>query len=176
MKKLLGISIVAALAISPMFAMAAVTPDTGYGAMPETVTQADDADNYTTDATPMYRTVDATATADIASTSYVKGAYNAAIKAINKVSEQASADTTAIKRGIVSTINRSGTVVHTEWGNDAVLGYASDTVRAADVNNYNKYYPTYNGTAEALVPGQGDSWTVRPENGSNAATPVITVN
>lgn len=73
MKKLLGISLVAMLAVSPMMAMAEA-PEGGVAVGSATIAAEG----------PYYETVTATATADIASTSYVKGAYNDAIKAVNK--------------------------------------------------------------------------------------------
>ena len=71
MKKILGVSLIAMLAVSPMMAMADTTP-------------THDDNGPVATAAPKYATVSATASSNIASTSYVKGAYNAAIKAVNK--------------------------------------------------------------------------------------------
>ena len=222
MKKLLGISLVAALAVSPMMAMAA---GEDYSSAPSAGTP-----QATVNAGPTFELVDETAASNIASTSYVKGAYNASIKAvnaeyaratgvegslsnltttekgtlvgaineldldvgdkstltttekgslvgavneldsdvgnlttltttekgslvgaINEVNSAVSTATANIKEGVVATINHSGTVVHTDFSDDTKIAFAADTVRAADNYNYNKYYPSYGGTAETLT-------------------------
>jgi len=139
MKKILSISILAALAISPMMANAAPTviaanADPG----------ATNANGPTAANAPKYSTVASTEADEVtaASASYVKGAYNAAIKAINKVSEQAGSDTTALKKGIVSTINHSSVEMFTDWNQPTTKGSAA--VRAPGTNQ-NEYYPNYSG-------------------------------
>ena len=95
MKKLLGISVVAMLAVSPMMANAAgeIT-----GAMYTAPTHAD-SDAPTTDANPAFAasTIYTADQSHIASTAYVKGAYNSAIAAVNKV---AANNTTSAGNGL----------------------------------------------------------------------------
>ena len=99
MKKLLSVSLIAMLAVSPMMAnAAAVAGDpTSYGNEQPTGTAKD----AVLGGTPLYQLVEANATTDknAASAGYVKGAYNAAIKAVNRVHEEVataqSAATTA---------------------------------------------------------------------------------
>ncbi len=92
MKKLLNISVIAALAVLPLAANAAVG---------EVVSVADPAHStasgITAETAPKYALAVEAATdaTNVATASYVKGAYNAAIKAINKVSETASNALTA---------------------------------------------------------------------------------
>jgi len=83
MKKLLNISVIAALAVLPLAANAAVSIDTDPGAT--------DASGPTATNAPKYSLATATGTdeTNVATASYVKGAYNAAIKAINKVATTA---------------------------------------------------------------------------------------
>ena len=92
MKKLLNISVIAALAVLPMAANAAIG-DIVTVATPATATSKSQADNdVTATTTPKYALAveAATDTTNVATASYVKGAYNAAMKAINKVSETAN--------------------------------------------------------------------------------------
>ena len=96
MKKILNISVIAALAILPMMANAAPVagePD-GIATNPPT---GQTAQNVTAQAGPKYQLAEANSAVDgvVATAGYVKGAYNAAIKAINKVSETASNALTA---------------------------------------------------------------------------------
>lgn len=82
MKKFLNISVIAALAILPMAANAAV-PDSDPGV---TTADAPVAQNA-----PKYALAASTANDDVVATAgYVKGAYNAAIKAVNKVADMAT--------------------------------------------------------------------------------------
>lgn len=95
MKKLLGISLVAALAVSPMMAMA----EAG-----DVVSAADPAHANSptvTETAPGYALATEVAGDEesLATAKYVKGAYNASIKAINKVNADAQnkiGDTTAL--------------------------------------------------------------------------------
>ncbi len=93
MKKLLNISVIAALAILPMAANAA-TGDivSGDPAAASSVSPAQADNAVTASASPKYALAveAATDTTNVATASYVKGAYNAAMKAINKVSETAN--------------------------------------------------------------------------------------
>lgn len=91
MKKILNISVIAALAISPLAANAdpvtgdpldiATNPPTGQTA-----------ENVTAGVGPKYQLAEANANVDgvVATAGYVKGAYNSAIKAINRVSDIAT--------------------------------------------------------------------------------------
>ena len=99
MKKLLGISVVAMLAVSPMMANATPVP----ADLAEPATATAQAPAASTDNDPKYAPV-TVAQADqshIASTAYVKGAYNAAIAAVNKVYDTATnaADTALTSAG-----------------------------------------------------------------------------
>ena len=92
MKKLLNISVIAALAVLPMAANAA-TGDIVTVATPATATSQNQTDNNVTATTaPKYALAVEAATdaTNVATASYVKGAYNQAMKAINKVSETAN--------------------------------------------------------------------------------------
>ena len=90
MKKLLNISVIAALAILPLAANAA-NGDIITVTDPATAASAEQTANAVTSGTsPKYAlAVEAANDDKVATASYVKGAYNAAIKAINKVSETA---------------------------------------------------------------------------------------
>ncbi|MBR5355237.1 MAG: hypothetical protein IK122_03880, partial [Alphaproteobacteria bacterium] len=82
MKKLLGISLVAILTAAPMMAMAAVG-DTVAGDPGNTASGAASATNP-----PKYALATETANdGKVATAGYVKGAYNAAIKAVNKLQD-----------------------------------------------------------------------------------------
>ena len=82
MKKFLNISVIAALAILPLAANAAV-PNSDPG---DTTADAPVAQNA-----PKYALAASTANDDVVATAgYVKGAYNAAIKAVNKVADMAT--------------------------------------------------------------------------------------
>ena len=91
MKKILNISVIAALAILPMAANAApVAGDpTALGDNPP---GGQTAQNVTAGTAPKYQLAEANEAVDgvVATAGYVKGAYNAAIKAINKVSDTAN--------------------------------------------------------------------------------------
>ncbi len=87
MKKLLNISVIAALAVLPLTANAAVT-DADPGDTNASAPVAANAPKYSLAAAESND-------GNIATAGYVKGAYNAAIKAINKVSETASNALTA---------------------------------------------------------------------------------
>ena len=83
MKKLLNISVIAALAILPFAANAAVSIDKDPGATNANGPVATNGPKYSLAATA------GTDETNVATASYVKGAYNAAIKAINKVATTA---------------------------------------------------------------------------------------
>ena len=104
----------------------------------------------------LYELVDESANNNIATTSYVKGAYNATMKAINSLDF-------ASKEGVVSTINNStvtgtgnGTVtVYNTWGDESEEGQGTANVGLAGVtykvaapgNNHDTYHETYSGNA-----------------------------
>ena len=99
MKKLLGISLVAVFAAAPMMAMAAdpYTP-TAHNANAYNIAAADAGQTTAGDNVPLAggnamfkgKSVSADDAAKVATGAYVKGAYNAAISAVNKVSQQTS--------------------------------------------------------------------------------------
>ncbi len=88
MKKLIGISLVAMLAVAPAFADPVAT-----GTTPAAY-NGNDASSVTASAEPEFALVEANSQTDgnAASAGYVKGAYNAAIKAINKVNANVNAN------------------------------------------------------------------------------------
>lgn len=91
MKKLLNISVIAALAVLPLAANAAVTD-----AVPGPTVTGDTATAATATTAPKYGLAAAESNdGNVATAGYVKGAYNAAIKAINRVSETAANALTA---------------------------------------------------------------------------------
>lgn len=124
MKKLLGISLVAALAVAPMMAMAAgeVYATNGSPAHAE----ANAANNITTTAVAPYASVDAQASTNIATTSYVKGAYNAAIQAVNKV----AADVASLDSDMDAYVLHSEANPIAEDGKE--LHYATDSIDTSD--------------------------------------------
>ena len=101
MKKLLNISVIATLAVLPLVANAAVG-DIVSGD-PATATSASQtAEAVTASTAPKYALAKEGANdGNLATAGYVKGAYNATMKAINKVSETVNATTPA---GVVATI------------------------------------------------------------------------
>lgn len=96
MKKLLNISVIAALAVLPLAANAAPVAGEPINIATQTPT-GQTADNVTASAEPKYQLAEANEDVDgvLATAGYVKGAYNAAIKAVNKVAETASNALTA---------------------------------------------------------------------------------
>ncbi len=140
MKKLINISIIATSAMLPLLANAA-TGDIVNGnpvnnanlAVPQAVA------DITATTSPKYAlAVEGDHDDNVATAGYVKGAYNAAIKAINKVSETAS--NAATQTGVVATINHATAskdnvsleVTGTPTGN--VTSTLSDTSITASVN------------------------------------------
>ena len=126
MKKILGVSFAAILAVSPMLAKA----DPVYTSAPTAGTP-----QATVNQGPTYQLVDETATANVASTSYVKGAYNAAIKAVNAENARATGVegnleslNTGItdKSSLVGAINSVYTAATTEDGVQAVATGTTD--------------------------------------------------
>lgn len=101
MKKFLNISVIAALAILPMAANAAVGEivpgaPTNITKVPEAQKAVQTAANVTAGDGPKYAlALEGANDGNVATAGYVKGAYNAAIRAINKVSETASGALTA---------------------------------------------------------------------------------
>ncbi len=106
MKKLLNISVIAALAVLPFAANAAVGDIVSVTGPATAASASQVANDVTATNDPKY----ALATVgdndgNVATAGYVKGAYNAAIKAINKVSETASNALTA--NGTATLTNKS---------------------------------------------------------------------
>ena len=85
MKKILSVSIVALLAVSPMIAKAGAVD-------PQPVYNPTAGSNNSTSVVAPYasETINTEDRTGVASAAYVKGAYNAAIRAINKVAEKAA--------------------------------------------------------------------------------------
>lgn len=106
MKKFLNISVIAALAILPLAANAAVVAGDPTAASSADPVQADD--TVTASASPKYALAESDSTDGVVATAgYVKGAYNAAIKAINKVSETAGS---ALQKTDITTGVANGTI------------------------------------------------------------------
>lgn len=101
MKKLLSISVIAALAVLPMAANAATGEivagnPTNITNVPQEQAAVQTEQNVTAADGPKYAlALEGANDGNVATAGYVKGAYNAAIKAINKVSETASNALTA---------------------------------------------------------------------------------
>ena len=108
MKKLLNISVIAALAVLPMAANAAVTD-----AVPGPTVTGADATAATATTAPKYGLAQAgTNDGNVATAGYVKGAYNAAIKAINKVATTADSAVKSVVEGSTNgTVSVDGTDV-----------------------------------------------------------------
>lgn len=117
MKKFLNISVIAALAILPMAANAAVGEivpgaPTNITKVPVEQAAVQTADNVTAGDGPKYAlALEGANDSNVATAGYVKGAYNAAIRAINKVSETASGALTADGKATLTnkTIDANGT-------------------------------------------------------------------
>ncbi|MBO4480856.1 MAG: hypothetical protein J5742_04560 [Alphaproteobacteria bacterium] len=99
MKKLLNISVIAALAILPLAA----------NADPVAGDPVHDDNGAVASAAPKYQLAEANSTVDgvVATAGYVKGAYNAAIKAINKVATTAGS---ALQKADITTGGANGTI------------------------------------------------------------------
>ncbi len=117
MKKILNISVIAALAILPMAANADVGEivpgaPTNIANVPVEQAAVQTAQNVTAGDGPKYAlALEGANDGNVATAGYVKGAYNAAIKAINKVSETASGALTADGQATLTnkTIDANGT-------------------------------------------------------------------
>ena len=121
MRKFLNISVIAAVAILPMAANAA-TGDIVSVSDPATYTGNA---NVTASTAPKYALAveAATDTTNVATASYVKGAYNAAMKAINKVSETASSAVKSVGAGTANgTISVDGGADVTVYDDSALAG------------------------------------------------------
>ena len=125
MKKLLGISLVALFAVSPMMANAA-TGDI-INADPINIADADhggavqSANSVTTNVNPKWKLATSSdSDVNAASAGYVKGAYNAAIKAVNAVHDEAVAaqSAAAAASGAVAALDST---VGSEGGVDKVV-------------------------------------------------------
>ena len=145
MKKILNISVIAALAILPMAANAAVGEivpgaPTNITNVPEGQAAIQTAQNVTAGDGPKYAlALEGTNDGNVATAGYVKGAYNAAIKAINKVSETATNALTADGKATLTnkTIDANGTGnsitnLETDNFNSAALATSIKTDGTAD--------------------------------------------
>ncbi len=152
MKKILGISLVAVLAVTPL--MANATPVAGE---PTNATPATSAD-----AEPGFALIDAHDNdGNAASAGYVKGAYNAAIKAVNKVNANSisrdgnlSTLKTTQKENLVGAINEIY---------DTAAGAATSAGAAISKDNTGKIsvdYTTTAGSQGLKLDGSGDSATL----------------
>ena len=148
MKKILGISLLAIVVSAPALAAADYKSEPAH-ASAEYVTAAGGEAALKTTQKRLYQMVDETANNNIATTSYVKGAYNATMKAINSLDF-------ASKPGVVSTINNStaqgDVVVYNTWGYEDKDHTGTATVNSvvmAPGDNHDTYHETYSGTTRA---------------------------
>ncbi len=126
MKKLLNISVIAALAVLPFAANAATgDPVAGSPTAASAANPAQAAATVTTNVEPKYAlAVEGDNDANLATAGYVKGAYNATIKAVNKVAETAA---NAANQDL-SNLSETGTgVITTAVTNNAAGGTYSNT-------------------------------------------------
>jgi hypothetical protein len=132
MKKFLNISVIAALTILPFTANAAVTD-----AVPGPTVTGEAAAAATATTGPKYGLADANPSTDgvVATAGYVKGAYNAAIKAINKVSETANNALTA--NGTATLTNKTIDAEDNSISNLGTSNFKSGTVVDSTANEGN---------------------------------------
>ena len=143
MKKILGISLVAVLAVSPMMAMAAAAD------VDKQPTHTESAATNVATANPQYALAQSNANdGNFATAGYVKGAYNASIRAINNVAGQVSnlgntyakKDLTNVTAGSVTeTLINDGAVTTSKLGADAVTNanLADDAVHTENILDAN---------------------------------------
>lgn len=159
MKKFLNISVIAALAILPLAANAAdIDKDPG-----ATTADAPVATNAPKYALAVAKPTDET---NVATASYVKGAYNAAIKAINKVSDMATNSANISYDGTTSGLSATNVQA-------AVDELASEK---ADANNVYTKSETYtktevdnaieSGAVQTVTKGAGNG-TISVDNGAD---------
>ena len=139
MKKLLGFSIIAMLAIAPAFADdPAPTPVAGTPTHADPATLAVDGNSATI--APGYALANANASTDgnAASAGYVKGAYNSSIKAVNTVAslkQDMLSSTNVVDSGngpFVANVSASnGTVTVAKSDISVPVGSASSSTRAS---------------------------------------------
>lgn len=153
MKKMLKISLVAVLAVAPLLAHGAAA-----NVDKEPTHAATASAGNVALAGPQYALQPASATdSNVATAGYVKGAYNAAIKAVNKVAADVAdinADLTnvATQDGVVATINNAS-VSYTPAGAvdgvtiDAMNEWGSDTPGSVTIPG-----GTFRGTAATISP------------------------
>jgi hypothetical protein len=156
MNKMLKISLVAVLAAMPLLAHGAAA-----NVDKQPATAAEGATGIVATTNPKYAIMPSAETdSNVATAGYVKGAYNASIRAINKVSERIddidgtleNLDGLATKDGVVETINTSsasytpaGTVADVTI--DAMNEWGSDEPGTITVPG-----GTFTGTAATIVP------------------------
>jgi len=139
MKKLLGISLVAVLSATPLMAFAVADGQPIPGDPGQTVTDATAAANATATNSPKYGLVTADSTKDgnVATAGYVKGAYNAAIKAVNAVAEEVDSkqdiinDLSDIRTNAAAGAGAAETISH--YG-DIVTHDADEFLTTTDLN------------------------------------------
>ena len=171
MKKLLGISLVAVLSALPMIAKA--TPVVGDPGNQQTGLNQAQETAITATAAPKYALKNATADdTKAASAGYVKGAYNALIKGINKTQDEIGTlnsgistyansvnhllDNTATKTGTVATINSATSTESIATSSVNITGVTTTSLSATASGNVNLSMPVM------------DDW----ENDSEATDPV----
>ena len=127
MKKLLGISLVAMLAVSPLAANAAAVAGspTSYGENQPT----GDAKAAVLGGAPLYQLVEANTATDgnAASAGYVKGAYNAAIKAVNKVHDEVTSLNTNALTTAGNGLAKDGNTVSVDMTTNGGLQFTGET-------------------------------------------------
>ncbi|MCQ2568131.1 MAG: hypothetical protein MJ163_00840, partial [Alphaproteobacteria bacterium] len=159
MKKLLNISVIAALAVLPFAANAAVTD-----AVPGPTVTGDAATTATATTAPKYGLAGAGANdGNVATAGYVKGAYNAAIKAINKVSETADSAVQNVKvNGTALTEDSNGDVNVTiaEGATDGTVA-----VNGRDVAVHGLGSAAYSNTTDYISSTAGSVKTANIDNG-----------
>lgn len=164
MKKLLGVSIAAMLAVTPMIA----------SADPASGNHLSDAAPTATTGNAPFKAVTVDTAANIATTSYVQGAYNDAIAAINKVATTAAAAqtagqvTTAINNaaGAGLSTNDSG-VLSVAGGDGITVDTTNDVVK---VNNGNGLEIGTGTDAGKLKVKAGDTTITVDSNGVKVGT------
>ena len=166
MKKLLSISVIAALAVLPMAANAtAADVDKQPSAIDMTAQGAETtASNATATAAPKYELVAShTNDSNVATAGYVKGAYNATIRAINKVSDELS-DSENIS---YDNTDSGLTATDVQAAIDEIASTADSAVKGVKVNG-SELTPDANGKVNVTVAEGATDGTVAV-NGTDVA-------
>ena len=181
MKKLFGISLIAALAVSPMMAMADPTPSTGIDVDKSPAAYTGTAGQEPVAAAgPAFATVEADDTdRNMATGSYVKGAYNAAIKAVNTVYQIADSNKTTIgaeDSGVnAGKIQMKGQNTANDSSDDVYANTVAEAVQSlqTQLDTTNSTYATQAGvenTIDSLTYTTNGTVDVLAVWGSNAVT------